>query len=350
ETISVRDSCLVTLQTKQAEFEKYKAFNDYTVDYDKLERKLNETLSQLALKTASEEDSDPEQAQRDKDMQKNLALIAKYFKKIHKPTNNNLRTSSNLRNKNADATPRESEHFAKECRKPKRYEWLVDTDEEVDEQELEAHYSYMAKFQEVPTADSGTDFKPVEQTKQTEFEKYKAFNDYIVDYDKLEREHVPDDEFTNPLCTPVQQVTESSSHNIGNLNVPTFNQPQIEAMQEELHHFDRLQVWELVEKPFGKTVIKLKWLWKNKKDEDQTVIRNKARLVAKGYAREEGIDFDESFTPVACLEAVRIFIAYAAHKSFLINQMNVKTAFLNGPLKEEVYVAQPNGFVDYDHP
>ncbi|GJS84244.1 retrovirus-related pol polyprotein from transposon TNT 1-94 [Tanacetum coccineum] len=94
----------------------------------------------------------------------------------------------------------------------------------------------------------------------------------------------------------------------------------------------------------------LKWLWKNKKDEDQTVIRNKARLVAKGYAQEEGIDFEESFAPVARLEAVRIFVAHAAHKSFPIYQMDVKTAFLNGPLKEEVYVAQPEGFVDPDHP
>ncbi|GKC11737.1 retrovirus-related pol polyprotein from transposon TNT 1-94, partial [Tanacetum coccineum] len=101
------------------------------------------------------------------------------------------------------------------------------------------------------------------------------------------------------------------------------------------HKFDRLQVWELVNKPFGKTVIKLKWLWKNKKDEDQTVIRNKARLVAKGYAQEEGINFEESFALVARLEAVRIFIAYAAHKSFLIYQMDVKTEFLNGPVKEE---------------
>ncbi|GJR11318.1 retrovirus-related pol polyprotein from transposon TNT 1-94 [Tanacetum coccineum] len=85
-------------------------------------------------------------------------------------------------------------------------------------------------------------------------------------------------------------------------------------------------------------------------DEDQTVIRNKARLVAKGYAQEEGIDFEESFAPVARLEAVRIFVAYAAHKSFPIYQMDVKTAFLNGLLKEEVYVAQPDGFVDPDHP
>nr|GEX25506.1 retrovirus-related Pol polyprotein from transposon TNT 1-94 [Tanacetum cinerariifolium] len=77
---------------------------------------------------------------------------------------------------------------------------------------------------------------------------------------------------------------------------------------------------------------------------------NKARLVAKGYAQEEGIDFEKSFAPVARLEAIRIFVAYATHKSFPIYQMDVKTAFLNGPLKEEVYVAQPDGLVDPDDP
>nr|GEU34629.1 hypothetical protein [Tanacetum cinerariifolium] len=176
---------------------------------------------------------------------------------------------------------------------------------------------------------------------------------------QAEEEHLQDDEFTNPFCTSVQEVADSSLHINGNSNVFTFNQPQvseyqwtkdhplkqvrrnpskplqtrrqlatdpkmcmftltvstaepknikeamddstwIEAMPEELHQFDRLQVWELIDKPFGKTVIRLKWLWKNKKDEDQT--------------------------------------------------MDVKTSFLNGPLKEEVYVAQLNGFVDPDHP
>nr|GEW89314.1 retrovirus-related Pol polyprotein from transposon TNT 1-94 [Tanacetum cinerariifolium] len=112
----------------------------------------------------------------------------------------------------------------------------------------------------------------------------------------------------------------------------------------------RLQVWELVDKPSSKTVIRLKWLCKNKKDKDQTVIRNKAQLVANSYAQEEGIDFEESFAPVVRLEAVRIFVAYAAHKSFPIYQMDVKTAFLNGPVKEEFYVAQPDGFFDTDHP
>nr|GEY03804.1 uncharacterized mitochondrial protein AtMg00810-like [Tanacetum cinerariifolium] len=164
-----------------------------------------------------------------------------------------------------------------------------------------------------------------------------------------EGEHLQDDEFTNPFCAPPQEEAESSSHNI-------------EIHQGQCKHDDNLQqilkcvcslsprVWELVDKPFGKTVIRLKWLWKNKKDEDQTVIRNKTRLVAKGYAQEEGIDFEESFAPVARLEAVWIIIAYEAHKSFLIYQMDVKTTFLNGPLKEEVYVAQPDGFVDPDHP
>nr|GEX00957.1 hypothetical protein [Tanacetum cinerariifolium] len=203
--------------------------------------------------------------------------------------------------------------------------------------------------------------------------------------DQAEGEKLKDDKFTNPFRAPAQEEAESSSSNVGNSNVHNFNQPHvseyrwtkdhpleqvcgnpsrpvqtrrqlaidpkmcmfaltvstaepknikeamadlawIEAMQEELHQFDRLQ------------------------DEDQTVICNKARLVAKGYAQEKGIDFEESFTSVARLEAVWIFIAYAAHKSFLIFQMDVKTAFLNGPLKEEVYVAQPDGFVDPDHP
>ncbi|GJR15023.1 retrovirus-related pol polyprotein from transposon TNT 1-94 [Tanacetum coccineum] len=112
----------------------------------------------------------------------------------------------------------------------------------------------------------------------------------------------------------------------------------IESMQEELHQFDRLDVWELVDRPLCKNVINLKWLWKNKRDEENTVIHNKSRLVAKGYAQKEGIDFEESFAPVARLEAVRLFIAYAAHKSFTVYQMDVKTTFLYGPLKEEVMV------------
>ncbi|GKC67133.1 uncharacterized mitochondrial protein-like protein, partial [Tanacetum coccineum] len=111
----------------------------------------------------------------------------------------------------------------------------------------------------------------------------------------------------------------------------------IESMQDELNQFKHLDVWELVECPVGINIIKVKWIWKNKTDPENTVIRNKSRLVAKRYGQEEGIDFEESFAPVARLEAVQIFVAYAAHKNFLIFQMDVKTAFLNGPLKEEVH-------------
>nr|GFC51371.1 Gag-Pol polyprotein [Tanacetum cinerariifolium] len=92
------------------------------------------------------------------------------------------------------------------------------------------------------------------------------------------------------------------------------------------------------------------WLWKNKRDEENTVIRIKSHLVAKGYAQKEGVDFEESFAPVARLEAVRLFIVYVAYKSFTVYQMDVKTSFLYGPLKEEVYVNQPEGFVDPYHP
>ncbi|GJU44870.1 retrovirus-related pol polyprotein from transposon TNT 1-94 [Tanacetum coccineum] len=225
----------------------------------------------------------------------------------------------------------------------------------------------------------------------------------------IEYEQVDNDEFINIFSTPVQERGETSSRRVDSSNMHTFYQHHpsgqrwtkdhplkqvignpsqsirtrrqletdgemcmfsltvsqtepknikesmadsawIEAMQEELHQFDRLEVWELVDRPLCKNVINLKWLWKNKRDEENIIIRNKSRLVAKGYAQKEGIDFKESFAPVARLEDVRLFVAYAAHKSFAVYQMDVKTTFLYGHLKEEVYVNQPDGFVDPYHP
>ncbi|GJR47880.1 ribonuclease H-like domain-containing protein [Tanacetum coccineum] len=155
-------------------------------------------------------------------------------------------------------------------------------------------------------------------------------------------------EFTNPFCTPVQEIAESSSRNIGNPNVHTFNQPQDSEYRWTKDHpltqvrgnpskASWLSISRIVQGFIGVDFMK-------KRCVEVSV------LEAKGYAQEEGIDFEESFAPVARLEAVRIFVAYAAHKSFPIYQMDVKMAFLNGLLKEEVYVAQPDGFVDPDHP
>ncbi|GKE54873.1 putative ribonuclease H-like domain-containing protein, partial [Tanacetum coccineum] len=123
-----------------------------------------------------------------------------------------------------------------------------------------------------------------------------------------------------------------------------------QAMQDEIHEFERLQVWELVPQPDCVMIIALKWIYKVKLDEYNDVLKNKARLVAKGYRQEEGIDFEESFIPIARIEAIQIFIANSASKNMTIYQMDVKITFLNDELKEKVYVSQPEGFVDPDHP
>nr|GFA62810.1 retrovirus-related Pol polyprotein from transposon TNT 1-94 [Tanacetum cinerariifolium] len=124
----------------------------------------------------------------------------------------------------------------------------------------------------------------------------------------------------------------------------------VSAIKEKLDQFARLKVWRLVPRPEGKSIIKTKWIFKNKKDESNLVIRNKARLVAVGYSQQEGIDYDETFAPVARIKAIRLFLAYPAHKNFTVYQMDVNTSFLNGILKEEVYVGQPSGFVSKQYP
>jgi hypothetical protein len=117
------------------------------------------------------------------------------------------------------------------------------------------------------------------------------------------------------------------------------------AMQEELNNFTRNEVWSLVEHP-KQNVIGTKWVFRNKQDEDGVVTKNKARLVAKGYTQVEGLDFGETYALVARLEAIRILLAFATHHNFKLHQMDVKSAFLNGPIFEEVYVEQPPGFED----
>ncbi|GJY55507.1 retrovirus-related pol polyprotein from transposon TNT 1-94 [Tanacetum coccineum] len=165
---------------------------------------------------------------------------------------------------------------------------------------------------------------------------------------------------------PIPGVTsdQSSSSNVIHTIVPPDHQvsahnskwtkdhplENIITMQEELHEFEHLEVWELVPPPDKAFVITLKWIYKVKLDELGGILKNKARLVARGYRQEEGINFEESFALVTRLEAIRIFLAFVAHMNMVIYQMDVKTAFLNGNLREEVYVSQPDGFVDPDKP
>nr|GEY51556.1 retrovirus-related Pol polyprotein from transposon TNT 1-94 [Tanacetum cinerariifolium] len=150
---------------------------------------------------------------------------------------------------------------------------------------------------------------------------------------------------------PIPEVASAQSLSMPNTYKDALTQScWIEAMQEELNEFERLEVWELVPRPNKVMVITLKWIYKVKLDELGGILKNKARLVARGYRQEEGRDFEEYFAPVARLEAIQIFLAYTAHKNMVVYQMDAKTAFLNGNLREEVYVSQPDGFVDQDNP
>ncbi|GJR66308.1 putative ribonuclease H-like domain-containing protein [Tanacetum coccineum] len=120
--------------------------------------------------------------------------------------------------------------------------------------------------------------------------------------------------------------------------------------QEELLQFKLQQVWILIDLPSGKKAIGTKWVFKNKKDKKGIVIRNKARLVTQGHRQEEGIDYEEVFAPVARIEVIRLFLAYASFMGFLVYQMDAKSAFSYGTIEKEVYVTQPPGFKDPDHP
>jgi len=135
-----------------------------------------------------------------------------------------------------------------------------------------------------------------------------------------------------------------------NVNEAIDDEYWINAMQEELVQFERNEVWELVPKPDNVNVIGTKWIFKNKSDEHGNITRNKARLVAQGYTQVEGVDFDETFAPAARLEAIRLLLGISCHLHFKLFQIDVKSVFLNGYLNEEVYVAQPKGFVDPSSP
>nr|GEV16919.1 retrovirus-related Pol polyprotein from transposon TNT 1-94 [Tanacetum cinerariifolium] len=184
----------------------------------------------------------------------------------------------------------------------------------------------------------------------------KSFAVTTADDPNQQNAQVENDEFINIFCTPVQDRGETSSRHVDSSNMHTFYQHHPSEHRWTKDHL----LEQVIENPSQSVRARRQLesdgemcmfaLIKNKRDKENNVIRNKSRLVAKGYAQKEGVDFEESFAPVARLEVVRLFIAYAAHKSFTVYQMDVKTAFLYGPLKEEVYVNQPYGFVDPYHP
>ncbi|GJT05881.1 putative ribonuclease H-like domain-containing protein [Tanacetum coccineum] len=147
----------------------------------------------------------------------------------------------------------------------------------------------------------------------------------------------------NNLDTTIQEEPKKVIHA---LKDPSW----IEAIQEELLQFKLQEVWTLVDLPNGKRAIGNKWVFKNKKDERGIMIRNRERLVAQGYTQEEGIDYDEVFAPVVRIEAIRLFLAYASFKDFVVYRIDVKSTFLYGKIEKEVYVCQPPGFEDLDYP
>ncbi|KAI3725030.1 hypothetical protein L1987_64802 [Smallanthus sonchifolius] len=135
-----------------------------------------------------------------------------------------------------------------------------------------------------------------------------------------------------------------------NIKAALLENSWVEAMQEELQQFSKLNMWNLVDLPKNKVPIDTRGVSRNKKDEGGIVVQNKARLVVHGFYQEEGIDFEEVFAPMACLEAIRMFLAYAAYMDFTAHHMDVKSEFLYGKVQEEVYVKQPPGFIDPNFP
>jgi len=232
-------------------------------------------------------------------------------------------------------------------------------------------------------------FQTSEDHPQTTDEEPQSSDDFIQTSDTLQHPeseviHISssNEAAVEPNVLPQQQVVELKDHSldqiIGDLTAGVMTRRQlsnfcfytaflsmlepkkyqealkdnnwVEAMQDELQQFKKQQVWELCPLPSNKHPIGTKWVFRNKLDESGTVVRNKARLVVQGYSQEEGIDYDETFAPVARLEAIRLFLAYAVSNKFKVFQMDVKSAFLYGKIKEEVYVCQPPGFEDPYHP
>ncbi|GJY60773.1 putative ribonuclease H-like domain-containing protein [Tanacetum coccineum] len=187
---------------------------------------------------------------------------------------------------------------------------------------------------EIPTIEDSYEFQT--RSKVNKSSRAHAFVSYIQ---KQRRNHHKDFQHCLFACFLSQVEPKKISEALK-------DESWVDAMQEELLQFKIQKVWILVDLPYGKKAIRTKWVYKNKKDERGVVVRNKARLVAQGHKQEEWIDYDEVFAPVARIEAIRIFLAFASYMGFIVYQMDVKSAFLYGKIDKEVYVSQPLGFVD----
>ncbi|KAI3737799.1 hypothetical protein L2E82_27811 [Cichorium intybus] len=180
---------------------------------------------------------------------------------------------------------------------------------------------------------------------------FPSTSGYPSDIEDIDAEGPPD---FDPNYPPLDKWTKNHPPSLviepKNVKDAFDHSDWIEAMQLELEEFERNKVWRLIPKPANASIVGLKWVYRNKLDTEGNVVRNKARLVVKGYCQQEGIDYEETFAPIARLESVRIFLAYAAHKNFDVYQMDVKCAFLNGDLEETVFVEQPPGFESKTHP
>ncbi|GKC03827.1 putative ribonuclease H-like domain-containing protein [Tanacetum coccineum] len=165
--------------------------------------------------------------------------------------------------------------------------------------------------------------------------------------DAGKKNEVKDSAKEGDINGPGEATNTDSTNRLNTVSSPVNT---VEAMQEELLQFKLLNVWTLVDLPHGKKVIGTKWVFRNKRDQRGILVRNKARLVAQGYRQEEGVEYDEVFAPVARIEAIRLFLSFASFMGFTVYQMDVKSAFLYGTIKEEVYVNQPPGFMDLEFP
>jgi hypothetical protein len=188
-----------------------------------------------------------------------------------------------------------------------------------------------------------------EEEEEEKKEQEEIEHQYPKTPSRFVQKHHPENQILGDIDTGVQTRRRLNFSLLSKIEPKNFAQASedkhwVNAMKEELNQIEKNETWELVPRPKDKNVIGTKWVFRNKLDEDGQIVRNKARLVCKGYAQVEGIDFEETFAPVARLEAIIMFLAFVCFKNFKVYQMDVKSSFLNGNLEEEVYIEQPKGF------